>query len=250
MKNLFFAIPILVTLIFVAPVHGQQQDKHLFILSGQSNMGRLDPDISFTPAVETAFGKENVTVVKNAQGGQPIRRWYKDWKPAVGDQPKANGDLYKRLMKSVRAATEGKEFTTVTLVWMQGERDAREGHGEVYAASLTGLLEQLAKDLDHKDINFVIGRLSDCDMENKTFKHWTMVREAQMKVAEASRRVAWVDTDDLNDGVNNKGKTIKNDLHLSVEGCKTLGQRFAGSSIALITNNTQSAEDVNEQTEK
>ena len=36
-------------------------DKHLFILSGQSNMAGLKPEISFTPTVEAAFGKENVT---------------------------------------------------------------------------------------------------------------------------------------------------------------------------------------------
>ena len=42
--------------------------KHLFILSGQSNMDRLDPKVSFTPAVEAAFGKENVIVVKDSKG--------------------------------------------------------------------------------------------------------------------------------------------------------------------------------------
>jgi arylsulfatase A-like enzyme len=42
-----------------------EQKKHLFILSGQSNMAGLNPEISFTPAVETAFGKDNVIVVKD-----------------------------------------------------------------------------------------------------------------------------------------------------------------------------------------
>jgi hypothetical protein len=34
----------------------------------------LDPDASFTPAVEEAFGAENVVVVKSAHGAHPIRR--------------------------------------------------------------------------------------------------------------------------------------------------------------------------------
>jgi hypothetical protein len=197
-------------------------------------MAGLDPNISFTPAVEAEFGKDNVTVVKDAQGGQPIRRWYRKWKPAQGDAPKTKADLYDRLMKKVNAVIKEETFATVTLVWMQGERDAREKHGEVYAASLKGLIDQLAEDLGHKEINYVIGRLSDFDMGDEKYPHWTMVRKAQVAVAEANPRGAWVDTDDLNDGTNKEGKHIKNDLHYSVAGYKTLGERFAKKAIELI----------------
>lgn len=222
--SLFFA--------FLLPAHAA--DKHLFILSGQSNMAGLKPEISFTPTIEAAFGKENVTVVKSAQGGQPIRRWYKQWKPAQGDAPKASGDLYDKLMQAVNAATDGKKYATVTFVWMQGERDAKEKHGEVYAASMKGLIDQLAKDLGRDDINFVIGRLSDFDMEDKRYPHWTMVRKAQVAVAEASPRGAWVDTDDLNDKKNKKTQKVRHDLHYTGEGYKTLGKRFAEKAIELI----------------
>tara|TARA_A100001391_G_scaffold185174_1_gene153622 strand:+ start:423 stop:1187 length:765 start_codon:yes stop_codon:yes gene_type:complete len=217
----------------------RQNSTHLFILSGQSNMAGLDPSTSFTPTVEAAFGKENVTVVKDAMGGQPIRRWFKNWKPSQGDQPKATGDLYDRLMKKVKAETAGKEFTTVTFVWMQGERDARESHGDVYAASMKGLIEQLASDLGRDDINFVIGRLSDFDLRNAKHPHWTKVREAQVEVATGDSRGAWVDTDDLNDGTNKRGKEVKDDLHYSVSGYKTLGKRFAEKSVELIQQGTQ-----------
>ena len=213
--------------------------KHLFILSGQSNMARLDPDISFTPAVEAVFGKENVIVVKDALGGKPIRLWYKQWKPAQGDEPKATGELYDRLMEKVNAAIDGNEIATVTFVWMQGERDAREGHGAVYAASLKGLLGQLEHDLGRTDVNFVIGRLSDRDMSNTTFPHWTMIRDAQVEFAEAYPRGAWVDTDDLNDGLNEKGEVVTNDLHYTIEGYKLLGKRFGDKAIALIERNAQ-----------
>lgn len=240
MKYLFIAT--LVALGSVSSVNAAGQEKHLFILSGQSNMAGLDPRISFTPTVETTYGKNNVTVVKDAQGGQPIRRWYKMWKPAQGDEPKATGDLYVRLMKKVNAAIKGTKFTTVTFVWMQGERDAREKHGAVYATSLKGLIDQLSDDLGRKDINYVIGRLSDFDMANKKYPHWTMVRKAQVEVADASLRGTWVDTDDLNDGKNKKGKEINNDLHYSVEGYKTLGKRFAEKTIELIKNNAQQTE--------
>jgi len=207
-------------------------EKHLFILSGQSNMAGLDPKVSFIPAVEKEFGKENVIVVKSAQGGQPIRRWYKDWKDASGKAPESTGDLYDKMMGVVNPAIKDQKLATVTFVWMQGERDAKENHGEVYAASFKGLLEQLKKDLKIESINFVIGRISDFDMQNKKYPHWTMVRDAQVKVAEDDPRGEWVDTDDLNN--KTKGGKQYDDLHCTPEGYKTMGQRFADKAIALI----------------
>ncbi len=209
--------------------------KHLFILSGQSNMVGLNVPKFFTPLVEKVYHKQKIIVVSDAQGGQPIRRWYKKWKPEQGDEPKATGDLYDRLMKKVKPAIKDQFLETVTFIWMQGEKDAREQHGKVYAASLKGLVEQLSEDLKHKKINVVIGRLSDFDMKNSKYKHWTLVREQQEAFVKAHPSAALVDTDDLNDGLNKKGKEIKNDLHYSVEGYKTLGKRFADESVKLIT---------------
>ncbi|MFT5515107.1 MAG: hypothetical protein ACI80V_001229 [Rhodothermales bacterium] len=211
--------------------------KHLFILSGQSNMAGLDPDESFTPAVVAAFGEGNVIVVKDAAGGQPIRRWYKNWKPAEGDGPEATGDLYDRLMAKVDSATAHTHIRSLTFVWMQGERDAREAHGQVYGGSLRGLLDQLRGDLGREDINAVIGRLSDFDMDNARYPHWTMIREAEVAFADENPWGAWVDTDDLNDGKNRQGNDIENDLHMSGKGYRILGERFALESIALIKNN-------------
>lgn len=139
----------------------------LFILSGQSNMAGLNPDVSFTPALKKAYPNDELIVVKSAQGGQPIRRWYRDWKPPEGvAAPKPGvtkpGDLYDQLLEKVRAATKGKTIDTVCFVWMQGERDAKEGLSVVYADSLRGLIKQLQIDLQRPDLVVVIGRLSDC----------------------------------------------------------------------------------------
>ncbi len=215
--------------------------QHLFIMSGQSNMQGLDLNLSFIPAIEAEFGKEGVTVVKDALGGQPIRRWFKAWKPAEGQASPADqkgiGTLYDRLMKKLQTETQGKQFDTVTFCWMQGEKDAKQGHGDVYAASLKGLIQQLSADLNRSDVNFVIGRLSDFALDSKEIPDWNVVRDAQVKVADASPRGAWIDTDDLNDGTNKSGRKIKNDLHYSVEGYQVLGQRFAEKAIELIKAN-------------
>ena len=206
----------------------------IYLLIGQSNMAGHRPNEAFTPAVSKALGEDQVIVVQDAVGGQPIQRWWKEWKSPEGEKPEKTGELYDRLLGKVKAATEGETIATVTFFWMQGERDAKMSWGEVYEASLKGLYDQLSKDLGRDDVNFVIGRLSDFDMENKRAPHWTMVREVQVKVADSNPRFAWVDTDDLNDGKNRKGKPIQNDLHYSGEGYKILGKRFASKALELI----------------
>jgi len=140
--------------------------------------------------------------------------------------PATTGDLYDRLMGKVDGAIKGKKLQTITFVWMQGERDAKENHGEVYQASFAGLVAQLRTDMKRDDINFVIGRLSDFDNECKRYPHWMKVRDAQVDVAEADPRGAWVDTDELNG--ENDG------LHYNREGYVELGKRFADAAIDLI----------------
>jgi len=231
-----YLLPVFFNLMFFVFVSCQpaKPGKHLFILSGQSNMAGLKPEGSFIPAVEKEFGAENVLIVKDALGGQPIRRWYKDWQPPEGDSPKAKPDLYDSLMVKVHSAIENENLESITFIWMQGERDAREKLGEVYEESLLGLYQQLSNDLARTDINFVIGRLSDFDLANEKYPHWTLVRKIQIKVAESNSRFDWINTDDLNEGVNRQGKAIQNDLHMSAKGYITMGERFAEKAIRLI----------------
>jgi len=223
-------VPLFVLSFFLCIVaQAEHHAKHLFILSGQSNMQGHRPDEAFTPSVEKALGEDKVIVIQDALGGQPIHRWWKQWKTPEGKKPAQSGDLYDRLMSKVNPAIKGKKLASVSFVWMQGERDANMGWGDLYEEALVGLHAQLAKDLgkNPKDMAFVIGRLSDFDLNNKRYRHWTKVRKAQVKVADSSPKFFWVDTDDLNDGKNRRGKDIKNDLHYSAEGYKTLGKRFA-----------------------
>lgn len=236
MKHLATAVfALLLLLLGASPVWAEEAGKHLFILSGQSNMAGLNPELSFTPTVQEAFGKENVIVIKDAQGGQPIHRWYKKWKPVEGSQmpdAKMVGDLYDRLMQKVNNATKDQRIASVTFVWMQGESDASKDKSGVYAASMRGLIDQLAGDLGRNDVNFVIGRISDFGNTKNNKEYWEAVREAEVKVAEADPRGAWVDTDDLND-VDKDGKKVDG-LHYTKEGYVTLGKRFAEKSIALV----------------
>jgi hypothetical protein len=200
-------------------------------------MVRMNESKTFITVLENEFGKDNIIVVKDALGSQSIQRWYKNWKSPRGEVPEQRGDLYDRLMQKVTNSITNQKIATVTFIWMQGERDARMQWSDIYEESLLGLYDQLSEDLKRDDINFIIGRLNDFDMNNEKWPDWTKIRAIQVKVGESNALFSWVNTDDLNDGLNSEGKIIYNDLHMSEKGYDTLGLRFAKNAIRLITEN-------------
>lgn len=171
-------------------------------------MELLRPKESFTPELIKKFGKKDVIVVQFAKGSQSIRKWYKGWKPAKENESKAALHLYDSLMIKVKKAIRKKKIATVTFIWMQGERDAKKSRGAVYETSLIGLHKQLSDDLKRTDVNFVIGRLSDFGITKKAWADWVLIRDIQVKVAESNPRFGWINTDDLNTGINRKGKKM------------------------------------------
>ena len=216
--------------------------KHLFILSGQSNIARMDPDQRFRPLLEQHFGKDNILVVKDAAGGQAISRWDKQWALPIRDPlnapgEKSPGDLYERLTRKVLAATENQHVASISLIWMQGESDAYLRYGDIYKESVLRVYSQLQEDLHYRPINWVIGRISDYDLKNRAYKDWTRIRSIQMEIADSNPRFTWVDTDDLNDNINEAARLPMNDLHYSDEGYQLLGERFAEAAIRLIEKN-------------
>ncbi|MEQ8790940.1 MAG: sialate O-acetylesterase [Pirellulaceae bacterium] len=221
-----FVLSLLCLMIGFASASAAEKKVRLFILSGQSNMAGLDPNVSFTPAVEKAFADDEVIVVKFAKSGQPIRRWYKKWQLPEGAKDatagRGRGDLYDQLLVEVRQALGDKRPDSVAFVWMQGERDAKAGWQAAYYASLRGVVDQLREDLRHKQIAVVVGRLSDHLLGDAG---WDAVRAAQEKVAADEPLGAWVDTDDLNG---------KEGLHYNKPGYAELGSRFAKRAIELI----------------
>ena len=57
----------------------QAGDRHLFILSGQSNMAGLNPQAAFLPELKKLLPDDDIQHVKFARGGQPIRKWVANW---------------------------------------------------------------------------------------------------------------------------------------------------------------------------
>lgn len=87
-------IALMAFLLTLSSLTAEESGKHLFILSGQSNMQSHKPNEAFTPAIVKEFGKDNAIIVQDAQGGQPLCRWDKTWKSPKGEKPKQSGELH------------------------------------------------------------------------------------------------------------------------------------------------------------
>lgn len=227
MKNLIYLVLLLWGNIVMAAEDPALRKSRLFILSGQSNMVRLDPGLTFTPTLKKAFPDDDIVVIKDAKGGKPISRWYKKAVPETGDKAAGIGDLYDRLIGKVKAEIDKKQFSTITFVWMQGESDAKDGHGDQYESELRGVIGQLKQDMQRDDLYVVLGRISDFGLQHQKLKSdWEKVRNAQMHIAETEPYTTWVDTDDLN-GDNDR-------LHYTDDGYLKFGARLAQAAIALL----------------
>lgn len=195
-------------------------------------MAGLKPEKAFLPELKKLLPNDDIQHVKFAKGGQPIRKWVKTFDEIAAKSKlsakKDPGAFYDETLKAARASIAAKKPKTITFLWMQGERDAKEKLSAVYEESMNTLIANLRKDLDVPEMNFVIGRLSDYS----TSEHWEAVRSAQVKVATDDPRGSWVDTDDTNNKVK-KGKP-HNDLHYTKEGYDLFGQRLARQAVLLI----------------
>ena len=243
MKRIKCCLASTLTFLFLAPGPSQAATGvHLFILSGQSNMAGMNPKLGLEPEAQRLFPDARVVYFKVASGGKPIRLWVKEWnqiarKHQIGVLNEVQGDkdpsmtFYRPILTQYKAILEKHpDPDSVTFCWMQGERDAREKLSVAYSDALHQLINNLRRDLEQPDMNFVIGRLSDYGKPDN--KDWQKVRDTQVAIATADKHGAWVDCDDLNDKL--KDGVARNDLHYTAKGYEILGRRFVRQARALV----------------
>jgi len=192
---------------------------------------------SFSETVSKIFGKDKVLVATLSRPSQPIKKWYKKWTPPEGIKAvegEVYGELYDQLIKDVERTIKNEKLASVTYIWMQGEADAEAGWGAVYEKSFLGVLEQLKADLGIPEIHFVLGRINDYWLPETGIKDGEIVRKIQMKLGEEHANGGWVNTDDLNTGINPWGLYEINSGHFPPAGYRVLGQRFARKASMLI----------------
>lgn len=232
LRNL--SMVIFIVCIIPACTSQKKTGKHLFILSGQSNMTGTVKQ-AFTERVQKRYGMENAVVVMRMKSGRGIRFWVADYsqpndRGLTAKKMNSNGQEYKPLIEAVLAKTKDQSYDTVGLIWMQGESDANNRLSAVYEESFIKLVKQLKKDLANDKMYYVIGRINDYARSVPNNEHWYRVRESQVRLGNTSGN-AWIDTDDLNGG---DAKQPDGDIHFPRDGAVILGQRFADKAIELI----------------
>lgn len=209
-----------------------EKSRHLFILSGQSNM-TAGLETGFTEVVTKALGKEQVTIVRSMKSGRGIRFWVENYGLPEGQEVQGkptggNGEEYPKLLQAAKDAGDARVFKTVTFIWMQGESDAGRDLAAAYEKSFKTLYNKLKTDLGVEKMHFVIGRISDFGLHGESKEGWQRMREVQVHLAESDPLGAWIDTDDLNGGDE---KIPHGELHYPREQCPKLGERFGKKAL-------------------
>ena len=208
----------------VEPGHG-----YLFETNGISNTlsGLFGSELSFANAM--IKNGEKIAIIKYSFGGTSLYpgAGYGDWNP---DQMRRNH--YDNALSTIKNAYEiadingdGRldELIPHGIIWMQGESDGGRGLAPAYEKSFLRMLNRIKKDLERKDVAFVIGRINDSRMSDP---NWTAMRKVQVKLAENTEHGEWIDTDDLSEP--------ENGVHFPKESYPILGSRFAQKAITLI----------------
>jgi hypothetical protein len=172
---------------------------------------KCGPEISFGHAIAKQFPETEIRLIKYAVDASAL---YDDWAPIEGKQ-------YVGFVKTVESAlvdleSEGADYTIAGMLWLQGESDALENQGKAYEANLTAFISHMRTAFKMPEMPFIIARVKD-HFGRKTGQA-VKVRDAQAKVAETMKKVAWFDTDDCE---------LFNEGHYNTFGLIKIGKRFA-----------------------
>lgn len=162
------------------------------------------------------FGKElaaslglPVGIVPGPLGGTNL---YAQWQRNAAD-PDDRGTLYGSLLH--RAGIHGWTDPPAGVLWYQGESDNGRGT-DAYRADLQALIANWRQDLAAPGLPVIVAQLATDALSNLT--GWTDIQEAQRQVAESDPDVALVTTVD---------QPRADTVHMTVEGYKEIGARFA-----------------------
>lgn len=154
-----------------------------------------------------------IGLVPCAHGGTSIGPGSADWPgwdPALKERGRKS--LYGSMMERFLAV--GGRVKGV--LWYQGEADMREERASEYAQRFRGLIEAIRTDFGQPDLPFYYAQIGRYVTENRM--HWNKIQEVQRLAEEAISNVGMVASVDLG---------LDDIIHISGEGLKTAGHRFA-----------------------
>lgn len=234
----------------------QDQNFHLYLLIGQSNMaGRgkvesqdetihprvftLNKENKYKPAIDPihfdkpqiagvgpglTFGKTmanynasiRIGLIPCAAGGSPITVW----KPG-GYWKQTDSQPYDDAIKRTKIAV--KDGVLKGILWHQGASDSNENDAELYEDRLVALIDALRTELELPDLPFVVATLGDFFV--KRCPEAQIVNNALRRIPQLVKHTACVGSS----GLEHKGDI----LHFSAEAARELGRRYADAMMRL-----------------
>jgi hypothetical protein len=236
--------------------HSNQQNFHLYLLAGQSNMaGRgkvIEHDNQTHPRVYVlnkdkkwelakdplhfdkpsivgvgpglAFGKDMAGYKKHvrmglipcAAGGSPISSW-----TIGGYHNQTKSHPYDDAV--VRAKAAMQDGVIKGIIWHQGESDSKPEKVKVYQEKLEELIGRFRQDLGDDSLPFVVAKLGDFYAEkNPNAKSINKILE---RIPDIVENAACVDVS----GLTHKGDVV----HFDTKSSRELGRRYAEHMIKL-----------------
>lgn len=241
-RNNYLLSSLILISYLLLPIQAYAKDR-IYILAGQSNMmgkgkthslpasyrktphnvkfyyqGRprdlakysyFGPEVGFAHAVARAYPQDTHIIIKTVATGSSIQQWM----PGSG--------LYKSMLRQVKFADLDENQAIDAVVWMQGEKDARNKQTATqYEGSLRRLINGLRNNLVSPNSLFIMGQVNPQD---PAFTMTELVQSAQNKVGQTSKNTVVIPTDGLG--------TIFDHVHYDAKGQLELGKRFAQAYI-------------------
>ncbi|WP_268036950.1 sialate O-acetylesterase [Algoriphagus sp. PAP.12] len=206
---------------------------HFFDYGLNSNMkkssGNFGPEIGLAKTLQKNFPDRKFIFIKYAVGGSSLLDWapkYDAEKAKITGHPEF-GNMYARLMELTDSLTNGLKTEPVAILWMQGERDARVPEaGKDYYKNFKHLIQSLRKDLDHKSLPLLFGKVNP---PRQTYLALETVNRAQVKTSKKIKNTFLISTDNLD--------KLADNLHYSSQGQLELGERFGEKLLDILKEN-------------
>ena len=240
-------------LLLVLPlsVSADEEQRHIYLLMGQSNMvgrgemirwaphprvlsfnkagewtpavdplhetssrDRVGPGVSFGRGMLHAVDQEiTIGLVPCAVGGSPLSRWEK------------GGDLYEATVQRTRQAT--KHGTLMGILWMQGEKDAKElALAKSYAKRLDAMILDFRREFEMPELPFVAALPCVELAERDDRPGAQLVSESLKGLPRRVQHTATVDSTGL--------KSTGDQTHFSTQSQRELGRRYAEAMAKLL----------------
>ncbi|MEM7624140.1 MAG: sialate O-acetylesterase [Planctomycetota bacterium] len=196
------------------------------VLLYDGSLRPLAPDSGRDFGPEVSFGRkladaeQTIAVIKYAAGGTSL---YNDWKPGTGTHYTTFTQVVANGLQALAAGGYTPKISG--FLWVQGERDARDGRSTAqYMSDLQGFVQAIQTAYG-PDLPFHLSRLSSGQI-NLPAASLQAVRNAQFNVSASDPSVFLINTD---------GMSLKDDnLHFDTPGQIALGEAFADSVLSVL----------------